>query len=124
MLVGGLIATTAWGGSTLASTGGRQARVASGEGSLVGVIIFVGGPPRTKRSPSAGWVHVLYDGRAVALVRVRERHHFDVLPPAGSYEVTASQTRAGTSLGCERSYARVHAGRETRIALSVGCLVP
>jgi hypothetical protein len=93
---------------------------------LTGAIYFVGGPPpQARRSPEAGWVHVVdVHQRAVALVHVRRNHHFRVTLPPGTYNVEASQVREGSSLGCAPELLHLRAGRETRVKLSVGCLVP
>jgi hypothetical protein len=97
-----------------------------GKGVLTGAIFFVGGPkPLTPRPPEAGWVHIVdAHGKTVRRLHVRRGRRFRVTLPAGMYKVEASQTRDGNSLGCGAKRTEIRGGRETRVTLQLGCLVP
>ena len=103
------------------------ARTMTRSGVVSGVIYFVGGPaPIGKRAPSTGWIHVRQrSGAPVASAHiVSAARGFRLKLAPGAYLVSASETRKGGSLGCKPVQARVRAGRDTALRISIGCDVP
>lgn len=93
------------------------------KGTLIGSIVFAGGPPRPhhKRPIVGGTVSVYRGSQLVAKQRVRTGRHFRFSLDPGGYQLRLPRT---ASLDCPPTYARVRAGHTSTVEVPAGCSIP
>jgi hypothetical protein len=105
----------------------RVARAKGGsDATIVGRIVFSGGPPKpVSKKPSLGGVVTVFDreGQPVTHQRVHAGHHFRFTLPPGEYKLNVGRVLHPRN-DCGPKTVRLKAGRTAHVLLSVGCLVP